>query len=437
MEMGTGKTITSIAITGALYLSGNVRRVLVVAPLSIVGVWDEEFQKFADFKYSLSVLSGSGTKKAEELRHMAYPPLQVAVVNYESAWRLEKEITSWNPDLIIADEGHKIKTHNISASKAMHRIGAKAGYRLLLTGTIITNKAIDVFSQYKFVNPAIFGNSFYSFRNRYFDMTGYGNHTPVMKKNMEQELMKRLHCIAFRATKAECLDLPKMTDIIRYVDLEPAAARVYNDLVKESYAELGKSEVTVTNVLTRLLRLSQLTGGFIGDDEGNAPQRISTAKISALEDIVEQVLQEGKKLVIIARFVAEINAISKMLEKRGIGYSCIMGGVKDREEQVTAFQNDPNTQVFIGQIATAGLGITLTAASTMVFYSEDYSMSNFEQAKARIHRVGQKENCTYIYLVAKGTVDEKVLEALRSKADLARALVDDYRRGQNPFSVKG
>lgn len=142
MEMGTGKTITSIAITGALYLSGNVRRVLVVAPLSIVGVWDEEFQKFADFKYSLSVLSGSGTKKAEELRHMAYPSLQVAVVNYESAWRLEKEITSWNPDLIIADEGHKIKTHNISASKAMHRIGAKAGYRLLLTGTIITNKAI-------------------------------------------------------------------------------------------------------------------------------------------------------------------------------------------------------------------------------------------------------------------------------------------------------
>lgn len=318
MEMGTGKTITSIAITGALYQLGKIRRVLVVAPLSIVGVWDEEFQKFADFDYSLSVLSGSGTKKAEELRHMSYPPLQVAVVNYESAWRLEKEIAAWKPDLIIADEGHKIKTHNISASKAMHRIGAKAGYRLLLTGTVITNKAIDVFSQYKFVNPTIFGNSFYSFRNRYFDMTGYGNHTPVMKKNMEQELMKRLHCIAFRATKAECLDLPEMTDIIRFVELEPAAARVYNDLVKESYAELGKSEVTVTNVLTRLLRLSQLTGGFIGDDEGNTPQRISTAKLSALEDIVEQVLQEGKKLVIIARFVAEINAINKMLEKRGM-----------------------------------------------------------------------------------------------------------------------
>ncbi|MFC5543310.1 DEAD/DEAH box helicase [Ureibacillus suwonensis] len=433
MEMGTGKTITSIAITGALYLKDKIRRVLVVAPLSIVGVWDEEFGKFADFDYTLAVLSGSGTKKADTLRHIRGASLQVAVVNYESAWRLEKEILAWQPDLIIADEGHKIKTHNIAASKALHRIGAKASYRLLLTGTVITNKAIDVFSQYKFLNTAIFGGSFYVWRNRYFDMTGYGNHTPVLKRSMEQDLMRRLHSIAFRATKAECLDLPEMTDIVRYVELESAALRVYRDLVKDSYAELSQSEVTVTNILTRLLRLSQLTGGFIGDDDGNAPQRISTAKQSALEDIIDEAQQEGKKLVIIARFISEINAICKLLDKQGIGYSCIMGGVKDRKEQVSAFQNNPDIQVFVGQIATAGLGITLTAASTMVFYSEDYSMSNFEQAKARIHRVGQKENCTYIYLVAKGTVDEKVLEALRSKADLARTLVDDYRHGLNPF----
>jgi SNF2 family DNA or RNA helicase len=104
-----------------------------------------------------------------------------------------------------------------------------------------------------------------------------------------------------------------------------------------------------------------------------------------------------------------------------------MGGVKDRDEQVARFQTDPAVQVFVGQIATAGLGITLTAASTMVFYSLDYSMSNFEQAKARIHRVGQDYKCVYIYLTAWGTVDEKVLQALREKADLARTLVDDYR----------
>ena len=435
MEMGTGKTITSIAITGALLRAGRIRRVLIVAPLSILGVWEEEFQKFAAFPYALAVLTGPGSRKLDTLRHMTGAVLQVVVVNYESAWRMEKDLAAWRPDLIIADEGHKIKTHNIAASKAMHRLGAKAGYRLLLTGTVITNKAVDVFSQFKFVNPAIFGQSFYAFRNRYFDMVGYGNHTPVLKKSMEAELTEKLHSISFRATKAECLDLPETTDVIRQVELEPAALRVYRGLVKESYAELSSGEVTAPNILTRLLRLSQLTGGFIGNDETAAVEQISAAKLSALEDILDGAAAEGKKLVIIARFIPEIRAICKLLEKRGLRYSYITGEVKNREEQVSAFQNDPAVMAFVGQIATAGLGITLTAASTMVFYSLDYSMSNFEQTKARIHRVGQRMPCTYLYLVARGTVDEKVLQALKDKADLARTLVDDYRSGRNPFAA--
>lgn len=435
MEMGTGKSLTAIAITGALSQAGRIRRVLIVAPLSILGVWEEEFQKFAAFPYALAVLSGSSAKKLDTLRHMNGTALQVVVVNYESAWRLEKALTAWHPDLIIADEGHKIKTHNIAASKAMHRMGAKASYRLLLTGTVITNKAIDVFSQYKFLNPAIYGNSFYAFRNRYFDMVGYGNHTPVLKKSMEGELTEKLHSISYRATKAECLDLPGTTDVIRQIELEPAALRIYRGLVKESYAELASGEVTATNILTRLLRLSQLTGGFLGNDETAAVEQVSAAKLSALEDILDGAMAEGKKLVIIARFIPEIRAICKLLEKRGLGYSCITGEVKNRDEQVARFQKEPEVMAFVGQIATAGLGITLTAASTMVFYSLDYSMSNFEQTKARIHRVGQRMPCTYLYLVARGTVDEKVLAALESKADLARTLVDDYRSGRNPFAA--
>lgn len=435
MEMGTGKSLTAIAITGALSQAGRIRRVLIVAPLSILGVWEEEFQKFAAFPYALAVLSGSSAKKLDTLRHMNGTALQMVVVNYESAWRLEKALTAWHPDLIIADEGHKIKTHNIAASKAMHRMGAKASYRLLLTGTVITNKAIDVFSQYKFLNPAIYGNSFYAFRNRYFDMVGYGNHNPVLKKSMEGELTEKLHSISYRATKAECLDLPETTDVIRQIELEPAALRIYRGLVKESYAELAGGEVTATNILTRLLRLSQLTGGFLGNDETAAVEQVSAAKLSALEDILDGAVAEGKKLVIIARFIPEIKAICKLLEKRGLGYSCITGEVKNRDEQVARFQNEPEVMAFVGQIATAGLGITLTAASTMVFYSLDYSMSNFEQTKARIHRVGQRMPCTYLYLVARGTVDEKVLAALESKADLARTLVDDYRNGRNPFAA--
>jgi SNF2 family DNA or RNA helicase len=139
IEMGLGKTLIAIAVAGALEQAGKIRRVLIVAPLSILGVWQEEFEKFADFDFALAVLTGSTAKKADTLRHLQGSLLQVAVVNYESAWRIEKELLTWDADLVIADEGHKIKTHNIAASKTMHKLGAKARYKLLLTGTVITN----------------------------------------------------------------------------------------------------------------------------------------------------------------------------------------------------------------------------------------------------------------------------------------------------------
>ena len=434
MEMGTGKTLTSIGIVGQLWKERRIARLLIVAPLSILGVWRDEFDKFAGYDYCLSVLEGTAARKADTIRHMAGKSLQVLVINYESAWRMEKELAEWRPDMIVCDEGHKIKTHNIAASKAMHRLAAKAKYRLLLTGTVITNKPIDVFSQYKFCDPAIYGNSFYQFRNRYFDMVGFGGYTPVMKRSMEGEFTERLHSIAFRATKAECLDLPEFTDIVQRIDLEPQAMRIYRQLVRDSYAELAEGSVTVTNVLSQLLRLSQLTGGYVGNDDAGGITQVSTAKLDALSDLVDGAVADGRKIVVIARFVPEIHAIGKMLEKKKIRYAQISGEIRDRDEQIAAFQNDPDVPVFIGQIATAGLGITLTAASLMVFYSLDYSMSNYEQTRARIHRVGQKNECTYIHLVARGTVDEKVLKALHDKANLAKSLVDDYRAGMNPFN---
>ena len=434
MEMGTGKTLTSIGIVGQLWKERRIARLLIVAPLSILGVWRDEFDKFAGYDYCLSVLEGTAARKADTIRHMAGKSLQVLVINYESAWRMEKELAEWRPDMIVCDEGHKIKTHNIAASKAMHRLAAKAKYRLLLTGTVITNKPIDVFSQYKFCDPAIYGNSFYQFRNRYFDMVGFGGYTPVMKRSMEGEFTERLHSIAFRATKAECLDLPEFTDIVQRIDLEPQAMRIYRQLVRDSYAELAEGSVTVTNVLSQLLRLSQLTGGYVGNDDAGGVTQVSTAKLDALADLVDGAVADARKIVVIARFVPEIHAIGKMLEKKKIRYAQISGEIRDRDEQIAAFQNDPDLPVFIGQIATAGLGITLTAASLMVFYSLDYSMSNYEQTRARIHRVGQKNECTYIHLVARGTVDEKVLKALHDKANLAKSLVDDYRAGMNPFN---
>ena len=314
----------------------------------------------------------------------------------------------------------------------MHRLGARADYRLLLTGTLITNKELDVFSQYRFLNTAVFGTSFYAFRNRYFEMTGYGNHTPVFRQWMLNDFLRRLHSIAYRVTKEECLDLPETTEEVIPVTLEPKAMRIYEELEKDSVAELRGGEITAMNVLTKLLRLSQVTGGHVTDDD-TGQHHISTAKLDALSDIIDSATDQGEKLVVMARFVPELNDIEALLAKKKIHYASVRGGVKDRAAEVTRFQKDPECRVFVGQIAAAGLGITLTAASTMVFYSLDYSMSNFDQAKARIHRAGQTRKCHYIYLVCTGTVDRKILRSLRDKVDLAKMLVDDYRKGQNPF----
>lgn len=434
MEMGTGKSFTAIGITGCLYQTDRVQRVLVVSPLSIVGVWEEEFAKYADYPYSLMVLKGSSEKKKEMLKQSPQGGVQVVVVNYESAWRIQAALAQFAPDLIIVDEAHKIKEARTAQAKCMHYLGDRATYKLLLTGTVITNKEIDVFSQYRFLNRRIFGDSFYAFRNRYFDMVGYGNHIPRFRNYMLDDFLQKMHSVAFRVTKEECLDLPEIIEEIREVELEPKAMKLYQELEKESYTELKNSEVSVVNVLTKLLRLSQITGGNLTDDNG-ATSSVSKAKLEALEDILDSALSDGKKVVVMARFVPEMDAIEKMLEKKGIGYAAVRGGIKDRPEEIRRFQKEPDCKVFIGQIAAAGLGITLTAASTMVFYSMDYSMSNFEQAKARIHRVSQKNDCLYIYLIAKGTVDKKVLKTLRDKVDLAKLLVDDYRTGKNPFSA--
>ncbi len=405
---------------------------LIVAPLSILGVWEEEFEKFADFPYSLTILKGTAKKKSEQLKKLPEEGLQIVVVNYESAWRLEKELIAYGADLVIADEAHKLKENRSKQSQGMQHIGDKASYKLLLTGTVITNREIDVFSQYRFLNPAVFGTSFYAFRNHYFDMGGYGNHTPIFRKWMTDDFLRKLHSIAYRVTKAECLDLPAVTEEVRTVELEAAAAKIYDSIESDSYAKMDESEVTTANILTRLLRLSQITGGHLTGDDGIV-NTVSSAKIDALSDIIDSAMAEDKKLVIMARFVPEMDDIQELLEKKKIGYAVVRGGVKDREKEIHRFQYDDKCRVFVGQIAAAGLGITLTAASTMVFYSLDYNMSNFEQAKARIHRAGQKENCHYIYLICRNTVDRKVLYALRKKIDLAKMLVDDYRKGRNPF----
>ena len=425
-DMGTGKSMMTIAITGTLEADKGVKKMLVVCPKSIVGVWEDEFRKFADYRYALTVLDGTMEKKRSSFNYMQGAALQIIVVNYESCWRLETEISKWNPDLIVCDESSKIKTPSASQSKALHRLGRQSKYNIILTGTPITGSQLDIFSQYKFLDDSIFGTSFYLFRNRYAILGGYQNRMIVGYRHLD-ELVEKVHSIAFRIKIEDAVDLPPFIDETRAITLEPKAQSLYRMLEQDCYAELANGEVTARNVLTQLLRLAQCTGGFIRDDIKGEAQQVSGAKLDALEDIIDTCLDEEKKVVVFARFVPEIEAIAAMLKKKKIGYAQIYGATTDRADQVKKFQEDPEIKVFIGQLQTTGMGLTLTAANVAVFYSLDFSYANYEQSRARIHRIGQKQKCLYIHLVGKGTVDEKILNALKHKGDIAKIMVDDWR----------
>lgn len=421
---------------GAAYQMGAIKKVLIVAPTSVCSVWPKEFDEYADFRYNVAVLLGEKQKRLATLRSLdAFPfkALRVAVINYESTWRegLYEALQEWAPDMVIADESQRIKEPSAKQSKALHRLGDIAKYKLILSGTPIQNNAIDLFSQYRFLDPTVFGTNFYAFRSRYAIMGGFDRRQIVGYKDLDK-LIQKEHSIAYRVTKDEALDLPEQTFLNRYIPLEGAAKNLYDRIKRDSFAELENGgQITAPTVLTKLLRLQQFTGGFIQADEGTRPELVFKGKIDALGDILDDyVIDAGKKLVIFCRFRPEIDLIGEALKKRRIKYAAIFGDIKieDRGPIVADFQNNPETKVFLAQIDTAGLGITLTAADTCVYYSVNFNYAAYSQSLARIHRIGQRNACTYIHLVVEKSIDETVLKALARKEDLAKTVVDDWRQ---------
>ena len=418
---------------------GHLKRVLIVAPTSVVAVWPKEFSEYAAFPYTIRTLLGDKAKRLKELNDLErfpYKHLKVAVINYESTWREDifEALVAYDADLIICDESQRIKTHDAAQSKALHQLGDRARYKLILSGTPVQNQAVDIFSQYRFLDPSIFGDNFYSFRNRYCVMGGFNQKQIVKYKDLDT-LIRKEHSIAYRVTKDEALDLPEQTFDDRVVPMSKKERSIYDRLRRDSYAELeGGGTITATTVLTKLLRLQQFTGGFLVEDDAARPKLVSRGKLDALEDILQDYVVEGrKKLVIFARFLPEIHEIealcNKVLGKAGMRAVAIYGDIKKEERGaiVQRFQTDPETTVFVGQIDTAGTGITLTAADTCVYYSVNFNFATYSQSLSRIHRIGQKNRCTYIHLVADQTIDETILQALAKKEDLAKTVVDNWR----------
>lgn len=426
MDLGTGKTLTAIAIAG----SCGAQRVLVVAPASVVPVWPREFAQWADYPVAVTPLVGAGVKRIKQVRELEdIDELQVVVTNYESIGRnrgLEDALAAWGPDMVIADEQQRIKTPGAQQSKALQRLGARASYRLGLTGT--PGVPQDWFGQWKFLDPSIFGSSRTAHNARYFHEVSLGEHAKMIvgpRVEMLPELTAKAHSIAYRVAKEDCLDLPPCTNVDRFCEIDGKARTAYQRLVKESIAELSGGEMVVAqNVLTRILKLQQYTGGFATDDTGKT-HAIHTRKLDLLDEVIDDL--GDKPVVIFARFRAELDAIHSRLAGRG-SVARIDGStdMKLRGPLVEQFQSGEH-RFFLAQIRAAGLGITLTAADTAVFYSVDYSLENYEQARGRVHRIGQSRPVTYVHLLVRDSVDEAVAGALASKQDIATLVTDRWR----------
>jgi len=427
-EQGTGKTIMAIATLGDLYADGQIHRAIVVCPKSVLSVWEREFAKHAAFPVSVCTLDRGASRSVKNLYEFSELPfdgLKVAVVNYDSVWRMDAAWEKFPPDAIICDESQRIKNPFTRQSKYLHALARRARYRYILTGTPVTQGPLDFWSQYRFLAPNILPFSYYAFRNRYAVMGGWENKQVVGYRNLG-ELTQRVHSIAYRVTKADALDLPPQVFQERYCEMPPYAKGIYKRLAREDMALIEGGQISASNVLTRLLRYSQLTGGHVTTDEGDT-KRVHDAKLDTLFEVIDET---AGKLVVFCRFIPEIRAILERLDKEGIPREAIWGEVTSREraEAIERFQTDPERKVFVAQLQAAGLGITLTAASTAVFYSLNYSYADYEQCCARIHRIGQDQKCTYIHLIAEGTIDEDVLDILKRKGSMANLVVDEWKK---------
>lgn len=450
MEPGTGKSKVAIDFCGRMHSQKGLERVLIIAPLSVLGVWEEEITKHLGEGVPRRVIRlrrnlPHKIKQIEEIDLIPVtitavtngrwdgipisqrPSLTFVIINYESCWRAQMlaQLQKFDPQCVIVDESHRIKNPQALQSKGVYRF-CDVRWKLILTGTPVTKSPLDIFGQWKFLKPEIFGENWFRFKNRYAVYGGYKNYEIVRFKNLD-DIRRKVHHDAYFATKDECLDLPETVYQDIEVELETRLRKQYNEMERDFCLILQRGEViTAPIILTKMLRLSQLTGGFITDEAG-VNHRVGSEKLHVIKDLLETYTYPARKVVVFARFLWEIHNITRIASECML-YPVVFTGevpADKRDGLLRTFHEDPKCKVFIAQIATGGLGISLTAAQTAIFYSLDFDLGHYIQACDRLHRIGQANKVLYLHITAQETIDTIVSEALRTKQDLAE-LVTKY-----------
>lgn len=437
-EMGCGKSKPIVDEISCLFAEEKIDCVLIISDKGCYLNWEtSELPKhmWDALPYLPFVYKSSSVRSKKEILGMCRQPfnpfefLPIVCMNVEafsgdSASDVINAIAKRFVNIyMVVDESTSIKNASAVRTKKITAVGKRAKYRRILTGTPMTQNPLDLYAQMNFLDPKILGfDSFFAFRNRYGVMeTQYMGPGRTFQKLIgfknQEELLSKIAPHCSRLLKTECLDLPPKVYTTRYVELTKEQKLMYDKIKAEGLLQLKDSTATATTALGVVIKLRQLTSGFVKDDDG-VITRVDNNRASVLAEVLDQV--QGKAIIWCA-FKEDVERVCSMLGcNEAVHY---YGDTSDEERKEALEQfNDPNSDIrfFVGTAKTGGKSLTLTIANTVIYYSNDYSLEARLQSEDRAHRYGQKNTVTYVDLVSPGTVDETVLAILRGKEDMAK-----------------
>jgi len=441
MEMGTGKTKVLIDNAAMLYDKGKIDGVLIVAPKGVVKTWYEQELPIhlPNHIKNMTILWQSNITKGqrEKLNSLfkSDHDLHILIMNVE-AFSTEKgkdfatKFLNSHRTLMVIDESTTIKNPTAKRTKNIISLSEISRYRRIMTGSPVTKNPLDLYSQCEFLSPYLLDfTSYYAFRNRYAEMKTLhlrGRSIQIVDefKNLG-ELSNQLKGFSYRVLKEDCLDLPEKNWTKRQITLTHDQRKIYEQMKETALAHLNGKVASTMIVLTQLMRLHQITCGHFTADDGTI-QDIPNNRFKELLDVLSEM--EGKA-IIWAHYQHDVkNIIREVVKIYGEGSIVDFFGLTpqdERQDNIRKFQDDPKCRFFVGTPATGGYGITLTAANTVIYYSNGYDLEKRLQSEDRAHRIGQKKAVTYVDIIAEDTVDEKIVTALRDKINIASQVLGE------------
>ena len=441
MEMGTGKTKVLIDNLAMLYDKGKVDGALIIAPKGVVKTWYEQElpAHLPNHIENKTILWQANITKSQQekldsilenemLLHILV--MNVEALSTDKGVNFARKFLLSHNTLMAIDESTTIKNPSAKRTKNIILIGKYAKYRRIMTGSPITKNPLDLYSQCEFLDPWLLDfTSYYAFRNRYAEMKTMhirGRSIQVVSefKNLS-ELSETIKTFSDRVLKEDCLDLPPKTFMKRYVTLTSDQKKIYEQMKKAAMAVLNGKVTTTMTVLTQLMRLHQITCGHFTADDGTS-HAVESNRLNELMNVLDET--EGKAIIWANYQLSVGEIIQKIIKEYGEDSYVHYYGLtsqEERQDNIRKFQNDPKCRLLVGTPQTGGYGITLTQANTVIYYSNSYDLEKRLQSEDRAHRIGQKQKVTYIDIIAEDTVDEKIVEALRKKINIASEVMGE------------